>query len=139
MAAAMLLHGIWDAAAAIYSRLGAFGPGFGIVSTIVVALALGLYVFHLSVPRERQQMRDVLAPEVPRGIITDAEVDALSGNRKARKAYRHAGHGHRDHVQARHVLAATHDLADELAAADGADTERVDFARSEVLRLRGPA
>ena len=60
----------------------------------------------------------------------------MAGNRKARKAYRKTGRNRRERGRARYVLNAAHDLADELAAARGADTDRVRFARAEVGRIR---
>ena len=60
----------------------------------------------------------------------------MAGNRKARKAYRKAGRNRSERRRARYVLNAAYALADELAAARGADTDRVRFARSEVARIR---
>jgi hypothetical protein len=77
-----------------------------------------------------------MAPEAARNVITAAELDALAGNRKARKTYRKAGRGRRERKRARWVLNAAYGLADELAAARGADTGRVRFARAEVGRIR---
>ncbi|HYB82079.1 MAG TPA: PrsW family intramembrane metalloprotease, partial [Mycobacterium sp.] len=85
-------------------------------------------------------VHDVMAPEQARNVITAAELDAMAGNRKARKAYRkasrEAGGNRRDRKRARYVLNAAYALADELAAARGADTDRVRFARAEVARIR---
>jgi hypothetical protein len=54
--------------------------------------------------------------------------------RKENKAYRKNLHSRR---KARHLVEAAHDLAHEIARAGGADTPRIDHARSELLRLRG--
>jgi hypothetical protein len=77
-----------------------------------------------------------MAPEQARDVITAAELDAMAGNRKARKAYRKAGRKRSERKRARYVLNAAYALADELAAARGADTDRVRFARTEVARIR---
>jgi hypothetical protein len=54
----------------------------------------------------------------------EAELDAVAGNRKARKT----GRNRRERKRARYVLNVVYGLADELAAARGADTDRVRFA-----------
>jgi len=81
-------------------------------------------------------VRDVMAPEQARNVITPVELDAMAGNRKARKAYRKASRNRGECRRARYILNAAYALADELAAARGADTDRVRFARSEVARIR---
>jgi type II secretory pathway component PulK len=82
-------------------------------------------------------MRDLMAPEVDRGTITPPELDALAGSYRDRRRFIKAARGHRSHHQARHVIHAAIDLAEEIARADGHDTPPVDFARQEVLRVRG--
>jgi protease PrsW len=77
-----------------------------------------------------------MTPEEARNVITAAELDALAGNRKARKRYRKANPKGRERKRARYVLNAAYDLAHELAGARGADTDRVGFARAEVGRIR---
>jgi protease PrsW len=69
-------------------------------------------------------------------VISAVELDAMAGNRKARKAYRKAGRNRPERRRARYILNAAYALADELAAARGADTDQVRFARSEVARIR---
>ena len=131
----MLLHGTWDSVAAIAnnSALAMIGLLIGIV---VVALIIVAWVYRLTVARERDFVRDVMAPEHARNVITPVELDAMAGNRKARKAYRKAGRQRGERRRARYILNAAYALADELAAARGADTDRVRFARSEVGRIR---
>jgi protease PrsW len=85
---------------------------------------------------ERDFVREVMAPEQARNVITAAELDAMAGNRKARKAYRKSGRNRLERKRARYVLNAAYALSEELAAARGADTDRVRFARSEVARIR---
>jgi protease PrsW len=88
------------------------------------------------VTREQDFVRDVMAPEQARNVITPIELDAMAGNRKARKAYRKAGRKRHERRRARYVLNAAYALAEELATARGADTDRVRFARAEVARIR---
>ena len=107
-----------------------------LIATIIVALIIVARVYKLTVARERDFVRVVMAPEQARDVITPIELDAMAGNRKARKAYRKAGRGRQQRRRARYILNAAYSLADELAAARGADTDRVRFARSEVARIR---
>lgn len=131
----MLLHGTWDSLGAIAgpSALKLIGLLIGV---IVVALAIFAQVYKLTVQRERDFVRDVMAPEEARNVITTAELNAMAGNRKARKAYLKAARKGHERKRARYVLNAAYALGDELAAARGADTDRVRFARAEVARIR---
>jgi protease PrsW len=135
----MLLHGTWDSLDAIAgpSALKLFGL---LIATIVIALVIVVRVYKSTVKRERDFVHDVMAPEQARNVVTASELDAMAGDRKARKAYRKAsrkaGGNRRERKRARYVLDAAYALADELAAARGADTDRVRFARAEVARIR---
>jgi protease PrsW len=131
----MLLHGTWDSLAAIAgpSALKLFGL---LTATIVIALVIVVRVYKSTVKRERDFVHDVMAPEQARNVITAAELDAMAGNRKARKAYRKVSRKLHERKRARYVLNAAYALAEELAAARGADTDRVRFARAEVARIR---
>jgi Tfp pilus assembly major pilin PilA len=131
----MLLHGTWDSLGTIAgpSALKLIGL---LIATIVVAIAILVRVYKLTVKREQDFVRDVMAPEEARNVITAAELYAMAGNRKARKAYRKANRTRRERKRARYVLNAAYALAEELAAARGADTDQVRFARSEVARIR---
>jgi hypothetical protein len=135
----MLLHGTWDSLGAIAGPSGLKLIGL-LIGAIVVALAIFVHVYKLTVKREQDFVRDVMAPEQARNVITAADLDAMAGNRKARKAYRKgsrkARHKRSERKRARYVLNAAYALAEELAAARGADTDRVRFARSEVARIR---
>jgi protease PrsW len=135
MATAMLLHGTWDSLAAIAGQSALALLGL-LVAVIVIALVIVVRVYALTVTREREFVRDVMSPEAARNVITAAELDAMAGKRKVRKAYRKAGRNRRERRRARYVLYAAYDLADELAAARGADTDRVRFARAEIGRIR---
>lgn len=131
----MLLHGVWDSVAAVAgtNTLAMIGLLLG---TVAIALIIVALVYRLTVTHEREFVRDVMAPEQARNVITTVELDAMAGNRKARKAYRKASRKRGERRRARYILNAAYALADELAAARGADTERVRFARSEVARIR---
>lgn len=135
MATAMLLHGLWD------SVTGIAGDKLWLswvllIVIIATALVIVSAVFRLTVPSERAFMRDILAPEVAAGVLSHDELDALTGDRKARRRFRRTGDSRSDRTRQRHLLEAASDLADELGSAKGLDTDRVRFARDEVARLR---
>lgn len=136
MGAAMLMHGLWDGIGALTGGNASLLPlyllGIPIFAIVVFFLAL-----RFSAEHTRRWMHDILAPEVERGTVTADEVDAVAGRHKQRKAFIKAAKGHKSHVHAKHVLAAATDLGKHLAADQGADTESVQFARSEVIRVRG--
>ena len=142
IAAAMLIHGFWDAQSAVANAIFGDTTAAGLFTAVlipltpIVALIICFFVFKDAVKGERAFMVPMLEPEVARGVLTEAEVAAAAGDRKARKRYRHAGSGlgHRHHNA--QVLDAVFDLAQELGTAGGESTERVEFARSEVVRLR---
>jgi RsiW-degrading membrane proteinase PrsW (M82 family) len=135
VATPMLLHGIWDSLASIAGPNGLALLGL-LIAVVVLAIVIGVRVYQLTVKRERDFVRDVMTPEAARNVISGVELDAVAGNRKARKAYRKAGRNRRERKRARYVLNAVYSLADELAAARGGDSERVRFARAEVGRIR---
>jgi protease PrsW len=137
MVTAMLLHGIWDAVDAIAGGSESLQIGLYVAMT-VIALLIVARVYAVTVAPEREFMRVVMAPEEARGVITAAELDALAGSRKTRRDYRKASSG-RDRKTAELVLDAAYELANELAAARGEETDRVRFARSEVARIRDGA
>ena len=105
---------------------------------IVLALVAVVSVFHLTVGPERAALRVAMGPQVENGTLTEEELDALSGNRKARRAYHRHGKGHRIRRQRAHRLEAAHDLASELDHSGGRETERVSYARAELARLAVP-
>jgi protease PrsW len=134
-ATAMLLHGTWDSMGAI-AGTNAFAMLGLLIAVIAIALVIAARVYGLTVKREREFMRDVMTPEAARNVITPAELDAMAGNRKARRAFRKSLRPGWERQRARYVLNAAYDLANELAAARAADTDRVRFARAEVGRIR---
>jgi RsiW-degrading membrane proteinase PrsW (M82 family) len=135
MFSAMALHGLWDAT----GGLAGISPILFPLTYLFVPTALiwlFVWIYKTSVVTERRWMRAVLEPEVALGVLTEADVDAVVGTRKERKAYVKAGDGHHAHVRAKRILHAAGDLAEQLAEYGGADTEQVRFARSEVHRVR---
>jgi hypothetical protein len=135
MVSAMGLHGLWDATGGLANISTILFP---ITYLFVPTALLGLFVwiYKRSVVTERRWMRALLEPEVALGVLTEADVDAVVGTRKERKAYVKAHDGHHGHVQAKRTLHAAGDLAEQLAEDGGADTDQVRFARSEVHRVR---
>jgi protease PrsW len=126
--AAAVAHGSLDAVTAV-------GPLLAIPVALVTILLL-LAGERWAARQERVWMRDLMAPEVERGVITPAELDALAGSHRDRRRFVRAQRHHRDHRQARHVIHAGTDLAEQIALAGGADTDAVEHARHEVLRTR---
>src|ERR1700756_1257588 len=135
VATPMLLHGVWDSLGSIAGGSGLALLGL-LVAIVVLAIVIGVRVYKLTVQRERDFVRDVMAPEAARNVISGLELYAVAGNRKARKAFRKGGRNRRERKRARYVLTAVYSLADELAVARGADSDRVRFARAEVARIR---
>ena len=142
IATAMVIHGIWDSEGAIAQAIlgdttaAALLTGLLIPLVPITALVICVLVFKSAVQVERASIIDLLAPEAARDVLTDAEVTAAAGDRKARRRYRRTGGGRGHKHRNRQVLDAVFDLAQELGAAGGESTSRVEFARSEVLRLR---
>jgi RsiW-degrading membrane proteinase PrsW (M82 family) len=135
MVLAMLIHGVWDAMAALSG-----GSGVMTVLSFVVVPVFAIIVFVVALKwsseRPHHWMHDLMAPEAVRGSITGDELAVLSGSHRQRKAYVKAAKGHKSHAHARHVLTAATDLAKQLAFSNGADTPDVEFARAEVERVR---
>jgi RsiW-degrading membrane proteinase PrsW (M82 family) len=131
MLMAMVFHFTWDDMNGI-GGIGVLGAVLPFVIGVVELAAL-FYVLRHAARRERGWMRDLLAPEVGAGAVDPALLDAVSGLRKERKAYRKHLRSRR---KARHLVEGAGDLAHELARAGGADTSRVEHARAELLRLR---
>ena len=96
-------------------------------------LVLLWYTFRLAAPPERAWTRAILAPEVERGVLYQAEVDAASGNRRA---FLRSLRGPGQRRAGRHMVEAAHDLAKALARAGGDDSGEVNHARSEIARIR---
>ncbi|OZC45895.1 hypothetical protein CH267_28620 [Rhodococcus sp. 06-621-2] len=134
VAAGVFLHFTWDDA----TGLGGGNPLllFGVMfASVVIAFTVLAIAFRRAAPREYQFVRDILAPEVDAGFLTDAEVDGVL-DRKARKAFRASSPDRRARKARKHLQRAILDLAHDIASAKGADTEAVRHSRAEVERLR---
>ena len=131
MLTAMLMHGLWDAGAAIAgdSPLGSLLPA--LVATGLIAVFV--WVYKTAVPIEREWMRELMAPEVELGVVTPAELDALAGPRSTRRSHIR---GQPRPRTAQRVLAAEADLAHRIARDGGDDTDAVRRARETVARAR---
>jgi hypothetical protein len=93
-------------------------------------------VFAMTVVRERALRSDVLAPEVELGVVTTAELAAITGNRKARRAFRTRFVTRTSRRRSRYTIDAALDLAQALARSRGTETDGVRFARAEMIRIR---
>ena len=84
MLSAMVMHGLWDASAAI-----AGDNAISIVPGIVAFTLIGVFVwvYDNSASTEREWMRELMAPEVKVGVVTPDELDALAGSRSTLKTY----------------------------------------------------
>lgn len=133
IATAMLLHGTWDYAA--FSGVGVAG-----LLTGIFAIVLVITVGRSTNRQVRPWMRDLLAPEVDAGLVTDDEITAMVCSPRDRHRYVRAiaaESGKAAGKAARHVLTAELDLADALASNRGDDTaDEVLDARTELARLR---
>ncbi len=132
----MFLHFTWDDA----GGLGGNGAGVFLVwiASATVAFAVLGVAFRLAAPREREFVRDILAPEVDAGVVSVDEVDAVL-DRHRRGAYRKTAPNHRARKARKHLSRAVLDLTHDVAAAKGADTDAVQHSRAELQRLRTAA
>src|SRR6476619_5701093 len=85
---------------------------------------------------ERALRSDVLAPEVELVVVTTAELAAITGNRKARRAFRTRFVARTSRRRSRYIIDAALDLAQALARSRGTETDGVRFARAEMIRIR---
>jgi protease PrsW len=131
MLTAMLLHGLWDGSGAITgdSVFGWVVPA-AVAGTLITVFG---WVYTATVPVEREWMRELLAPEMARGVITPVELDTLSGTRATLHRYLAS---QPDRSMAQRVLAAERRLAHQIARDDGAETAAVEKARAAVLQAR---
>ena len=134
MVSAMLIHGLWDSAAALA------GPWVYVLLIVLTigAIAALIVAFRAAGGREHSIARAILAPEVANGTLTEAELDAVAGTRKARRtvaAHPEAGMSKRAE---RRVFTAARDLAHDLALSSGDDSDQVRHSRGEIARLREP-
>ncbi|TCO13129.1 protease prsW family protein [Kribbella steppae] len=130
MLMAMVFHFSWDDMAGLSG--GGIAAAFLPFVIAAIELTALFYVLRHAAQQERAWTRSLLAPELETGAIDPALLDAVSGLRKDRKAYRKHLHSR---SKARHLLEAATDLSRELARAHGAETPAVTHARSELHRL----
>lgn len=131
MLTAMVFHFAWDDLAGLSGGGALFVVLLPLV--VVVELATLFSVLRHAARRERAWIRDLLEPELATGAVDPPLLDAVSGLRKQRKAYRKHLHSRR---RARHLIEGAQDLAHEIARARGEETPHVARARAELLRLR---
>jgi RsiW-degrading membrane proteinase PrsW (M82 family) len=131
MLTAMLLHGLWDGSGAITGdSVFAWVFPAAVAATLI---AVFVWVYRITVPVEREWLRELLAPEVTRGVVSPSELDALAGTRRELRAYLAS---QPDRRTAERVLDAERRLGHQIAHDDGAETAAVDEARAVVLRSR---
>lgn len=132
MAMAMTFHFTWDDMSGITA-----GNVYLLFPVLLVVAAIELvalfYVLRHAARTEQAWMRDLLAPEAETRVISPELLDAVSGLYRQRRAY---GKGLHNRRAGRHQIEAAHDLAHEIALADGAGTAEVQHARDELTRLR---
>lgn len=137
VAAGVGIHLFWDSMLVLSAELDV--PTLVVlVFAMVVSLGLLWYAFRLTDHRERELARDILAPEVVQGVLSQDELAALTGHRQ-RRAFLKAAPDRRERRRRRHVLAAAVDLCADLARSDGGPSGEDEVARSrdEIARLRG--
>ena len=130
MLTAMLMHGLWDAGAAIAGdNVISIVPG--IVAFVLISVFVWVYGNSASI--EREWMRELMAPEVELGVVTPDELDALAGSRSTLKSYVRS---QPSRGTAERVLEAETDLAHQIARDGGAETAAVEQARVAVAQAR---
>ena len=130
MLTAMVMHGLWDASAAIAGD-NVFSIVPGIVALVLISVFV--WVYENSEGIEREWMRELMAPEIDLGVVTPDELDALAGTRSTVKTYIRSQPSRHT---AKRVLEAETDLAHQLARDDGAETAAVQRARAAVAQAR---
>ena len=128
---AMAMHGFWDALGGIFgSIMNSYVHSFSVtVPVIAVFIGIAVEVYHLAAPTERAIVHSVLAPEAATGVLSADQLDAVTTS-GGRRAFIKAGTSKAERRARRYSIEAAQDLASELAASDGADSDRVHFARN---------
>jgi RsiW-degrading membrane proteinase PrsW (M82 family) len=126
MLIAILMHGLWDASGA----LGGLVPLF--VASVLITVFV--WIYRNTEPIEREWMRELMAPEVARGVVTPGELEALSGARTTARAWVRS---QPNPLAARNVLRAEGELAHQIARDGGDETAAVQQARAAVAAARG--
>ena len=130
---ACLAHACWDA---IGGFIG-FGPIGIVIGTVTILLA-----WRFSERRQRKFVRVLLADDVANGIVTEAELAAISNRPKDRRAYIReikSSSGPDAAKRAGFILDAAIDLAAAIASTDSLDSPAAEAARAEIARVRGAA
>ncbi len=132
MLTATLMHGLWNASGAIggssiFGWIVPLGVSAALIATFV-------WIYQNTLPIEREWMRDLMAPEVARGVVAPAELEALAGTRSTYRRYIRA---HRRPRTAKRVLEAETNLAHQISRDGGGETVAVEAARAAVAQARG--
>ncbi|OYD89626.1 hypothetical protein CDG77_18520 [Nostoc sp. 'Peltigera membranacea cyanobiont' 213] len=130
---ACLAHGCWDA-------IGGF-IGFGPIGIAIGTVAI-LLAWRFSEQRQRKFVRVLLADDVANGIVTEAELAAISNRPRNRRAYLReikSSFGPDAAKRAGFILDAAIDLAAAIASTDNLDSPAAKAARAEIARVRGAA
>jgi protease PrsW len=130
---ACLAHSCWDA---IIGFIG-FGPIGIVIGTVAILLA-----WRFSEQRQRKFVRVLLADDVANGIVTEAELAAISNRPRNRRAYLReieSSSGTDAAKRAGFILDAAIDLAAAIASTDSLDSPAAKAARAEIARVRGAA
>ncbi|MGB7449872.1 MAG: PrsW family intramembrane metalloprotease [Ornithinimicrobium sp.] len=133
---AVVMHGLWDTAGVIGLELLGDASTLWLLLLLLIGVAAVLWLGHDAAQSERSWARDILAPEVEAGAISEAELQAISGDYKHRRAYVKSIHGRSQRRRTRHILAAGRDLCTAIGRADGEETPEVKTLRADVARLR---
>ncbi|SDU79515.1 hypothetical protein [Jiangella alkaliphila] len=86
---------------------------------------------------ERAFMTAILRPEVIGCTLTEAELDAVTGYRRNRRATVKARPPGTSRRRERHLIRAARDLGHDLAVADGETSPAVEHSRAEIACLHG--
>jgi protease PrsW len=131
MLTAMLMHGVWDASAALagYSVFGWIVP----TAVASVLISVFVWIYRKTEPIERHWMHELMAPEVELGVVTRAELEALADTRSNLRRYVSEQPNPRT---AQNVLDAETRLARQIARHGGAETAAVQRARAAVAQAR---
>lgn len=132
--APIIIHGVWDSMLAITGGDQSLSLVV-MVGDLVFALSALWIAFGWAHPREAHFVRDVLAPEIETGVLTDDEVTAAGGWRQQRRYVVHAP-SRAERRRRRHIVRAAVDLCTDLAISNGTDSDEVIHSRREIARLR---
>ncbi len=137
VALGMFFHFTWDDAGGLGGGSGLAVIGVMLASVVLSFIALS-WAFRGAAPREHQFVRDLLAPEVATGDLTQGEIEAVL-DKKTRKHFTRSAPNRQSRRARKHLRRAILDLAHEVAETDAEANADVDHARTEVARLRQKA